>query len=268
MRKWTITEEGSEVCSSNSKTALSIHCVICYISQNDLSHAPFSCRKRILATSGDFLYRMQQPDSTVISEPSSRETSLSSCAASTVLSSSTSVPMDSKKPCQLKRLSVISVDYDSDHSDSLMNVKSLHKKDSRTVCLENETICDSPSTDSHSKHYFNCEKTNIDFDNSDLFFSPKKTETVVPQKSQTSTAADDIEADDFYIDDFDIDDFNDSDIPGYFDDPPPSSGPIASTVTTTVKEGGPSKSVWEKKPTTPAPASKPSNICSPGKSDG
>ncbi|XP_028287006.1 Bloom syndrome protein homolog isoform X2 [Parambassis ranga] len=277
--KKTITalDEPSDNCSNDQKNGqlFSIMESICALVDSIPEHEliALSCgselllkraqRKRILATSGDFLYRMQQPDSTVISEPSSRETSLSNCAASTVLSSSTSVPVDSRKSRQLKRSSVISVDYDSDHSDSLMNVKPLHKKDSRTICLENETICDSPSTDSHSKHYFNSDKTNIDFDNSDLFFSPKKTETVVPKKSQTFTAADNIEADDFYIDDFDIDDFNDSDIPGYFDDPPPSSGPNPSTVTTTVKEGGPSKSVWEKKPTTPAPASKPSNICSP-----
>lgn len=228
-------------------------------------------RKRILATGGVGLLRIQQPDSTVISEPSFKEKSSFSCASST-MSSSSSVPVDSKKPPQIRRSSVISVDYDSDHSDSIFNVKPVCSKDSRTTHVENETVCDSPSTHSLTTPYFNfSKKTSADLDGSDLFFSPKKPETVFQSKSNTPatiTAAEDIEPDDFYTDDFDIDDFNDSDIPDYFDEPPtPSvSGKSSSIVTTTVKEGGPSKSSWEKKPTTPAPAPKPSKICSPGKS--
>uniref|UniRef100_A0AAX7U4Y9 ATP-dependent DNA helicase n=1 Tax=Astatotilapia calliptera TaxID=8154 RepID=A0AAX7U4Y9_ASTCA len=118
--------------------------------------------------------------------------------------------------------------------------------------------------DSHrfTKPSFNIsEKSSIDLDGSDLFFSPKDSESGAQKKSNntpTFVAAEDEEMDDFYNDDFDIDDFNDSDIPDYFDEPQTSSA-----VTTAVKEGGPSKSSWEKKPTTPTSAPKPSTICSP-----
>ncbi|XP_028440718.1 Bloom syndrome protein homolog isoform X3 [Perca flavescens] len=214
-------------------------------------------RKRILATGGGSLLRMQQPDSTVISEPSFKEKSSFSCDMSSVLSSSSSVLLDSKKPAQTRRSSVISVDYDSDHSDSIINTQPLHSKSSATY-MKNQ----SPSTHSLTNPSFNfSQKTSTDLDGSDLFFSPKKPETVVQNKCNTpaaSTAAEDLEPDDFYIDDFDIDDLNDSDIPDYFDGPTNSS-----TVTTTAKEGGPSKFSWEKKPTTPAPTPKPSKISSP-----
>ncbi len=234
------------------------------ISQFGCNHLPFSHRKRILATGGDGLLRMQQPDSTMISEPSFKEKSFS-CDASSVMSSSSFVPVDSKKP-QISRSSVISVDYDSDHFDSLINVKPVLSKHSKSVYVENESVCDSPSTHSLRNSSFNfSKKTSTDLDGSDLFFSPKKPETVQTKSKTpaTITAADDIEPDDFYIDDFDIDDFNDSDIPDYYDEPSTSS--LSNTVTTTVKEGGPSKSSWEKKPTTPVSAPKPSNVCSPGK---
>lgn len=217
-------------------------------------------RKRILATGGGSFSRMQQPDSTVVSEHSFKEQSSFSCDTSSVMSSSCSVPVDSKKPPQIRRSSVISVDYDSDHSDNIWNVKPMQNKYSRTIHGDNDTICDSPATHSSTNPSFNfSKKTSTDLDSSDLFFSPKKPETVIPNKSKT-TAAEDI-PDDFYNDDFDIDDFNDSDIPDYFDEPPTSS--VSSTVPTTVKEGGPSKSSWEKKPTTPTAAPKPSKICSP-----
>lgn len=198
---------------------------------------------------------MQQPDSTVISEPSFK--SSFSCDSSSVMSSSISVPVESRKPPQIRKSSVLSVDYDSDHSDSILNTMP-----SGTIHVKNQSMCDSPSTLNLTNPSFNfSKKTSTDLDGSDLFFSPKKPETVVQNKSNTSAAEDLMEQDDFYNDYFDIDDFNDSDIPDYFDEPPNSS-----TVTTTVKEGGPSKSSWDKKPTTPAPAPKPSKICSPGKS--
>ncbi|XP_013765493.1 Bloom syndrome protein homolog [Pundamilia nyererei] len=215
-------------------------------------------RKRILATGGDCLFRMQQPDSTVISEPSFKETSFSSNG----VSSNCSVPVDSKKPPQHRRSSVISVDYDSDHSDSVIDIKPLDNKDSRAISVETDSICDSPSAHRFTKPSFNIsEKSSIDLDGSDLFFSPKDSESGAQKKSNntpTFVAAEDEEMDDFYNDDFDIDDFNDSDIPDYFDEPQTSSA-----VTTAVKEGGPSKSSWEKKPTTPTSAPKPSTICSP-----
>uniref|UniRef100_A0A3Q4HX61 RecQ-like DNA helicase BLM n=1 Tax=Neolamprologus brichardi TaxID=32507 RepID=A0A3Q4HX61_NEOBR len=214
-------------------------------------------RKRILATGGDCLFRMQQPDSTVISEPSFKETSFSSNS----VSSNSSVPVDSKKPPQHRRSSVISVDYDSDHSDSVIDLKPLDNKDSRAIGVETDSICDSPSAHRLTKPSFNIsEKSSIDLDASDLF-SPKESESGVQKKSNntpTFVAAEDEEMDDFYNDDFDIDDFNDSDIPDYFDEPQ-----TLSAVTTAVKEGGPSKSSWEKKPTTPTSAPKPSTICSP-----
>ncbi|XP_044048027.1 Bloom syndrome protein homolog isoform X2 [Siniperca chuatsi] len=212
-------------------------------------------RKRILAIGGGGLLRMQQPDSTVISEPSFKDTSSFSCDTSSVMSSSSSVPVDSKKPPQIRRSSAISVDYDTDHSDSIINVKPMHSKHSRTLYMENETICDSPSHSLTNPSFNFSKKTSTDLDGSDLF-SPKKPDTDFQNQCNTPatiTAAEDIEPDDFNIDDFDIDDFNDSDIPDYYDEPP--------TVTPRENEGGPSKSSWEKKPTTPAP--KPSKICSP-----
>ncbi|XP_041795024.1 Bloom syndrome protein homolog isoform X2 [Chelmon rostratus] len=216
-------------------------------------------RKRILATGGSGLLRMQQPDSTVISEPSFKETSSFSYDTSSLMSSNCSVSLDSKKPPQIRRSSVISVNYESD--DSITDVKPMHSKHSRTIQVENESMCDSPSTHTLTNPSFNfSKKTSTDLDGSDLFFSPKKQETAVQKKSKTS-AAEDIEPDDFYVDDFDIDDFNDSDIPDYLDKP--ETGQNSSTGTTTVKEGGSSKSSWDKKPTTPVAAGKPSNISSP-----
>uniref|UniRef100_A0A3P8TKN5 RecQ-like DNA helicase BLM n=1 Tax=Amphiprion percula TaxID=161767 RepID=A0A3P8TKN5_AMPPE len=223
-------------------------------------------RKRILATGDDSSFKMQQPDSTVASESSFKETSSSRCDTSSGVLYISSVPVDSKNAPQRSRSSVISVDYESDHSDSIIDLKPLHSNTSTTVCVENESFCDSPSAHSLIKPSFKfSKKESTDVEDPDLFFSPK-TETGVQTKTNTPTftAADDI-PDDFYIDDFDIDDFNDSDIPEYFDEPPTTSLSTqnSSTVTTTVKEGGPSKFSWERKPTTPVSAPKPSQICSP-----
>ncbi|XP_059190438.1 recQ-like DNA helicase BLM isoform X2 [Centropristis striata] len=218
-------------------------------------------RKRILATGGNCLLRIQQPDSTGVSEPSFKEKPSFSCDTSSVMSSSSSVPMDTKKPSQIRRSSGISVDYNSDHSDSIIHMNTLQVKNIETVNVTNQNTCDSPSAYSLASPSFNFKKTSTDLDGSNHFFSPKTPETVVQSKSKTpaaSTAAGDVEQDDFYNDYFDIDDFDDSDIPDYFDQPQSSS-----TMTTTVKEAGPSKSLWEKKPTTPAPTPKPSKICSP-----
>lgn len=211
---------------------------------------------------------MQQPDSTVNSEPNLKAKSLSGerCGASY---SGSAVPVDPKKP-QLKRSSVISVDYNSDQSDSIINVKPVKNTDSRGTFWESDSICYiSPSVQNVTKPSFHLsEKTSSDLDGSDLFFSPKKPETVTPSKLSTPaniTDGEDVEPDDFYDDDFDIDDFNDSDIPEYFDEPQTSSGTGRnfSTGATTMKEGG---APWERKPTTPVSAPKPSKICSPGKS--
>lgn len=213
---------------------------------------PSSCRKRILATGTGALLRTQLPDSTVISEPSSRGSSGFSCDTSTV-------PSVSKKPPQIRRSSVISLDYDSDHSDSIINKNPVHSK---AIHADNETICDSPSTYSLTTPSFNfSKKTSTDVDGSDLFFTPKKLETVVKNKPKSA-----VDPDDFYCDDFDIDDLSDSDIPQYFDEPPALSVPPQkpSTTTTTIKEGKPSTSSWEMKPATPASAPKAPKICSPG----
>lgn len=219
-------------------------------------------RKRILASGGDGLLRMQQPDSTVISEPSFKSLS---CDMSSVMSSSSFASVDSKKPPQIRRSSVISVDYDSDHSDSL---KPVNNKHSKSKYVEKESFCDSPSDHSLTNPSFDfSKKSSTDMDGSDLFFSPKRPES---RQNKTETPATittaDVEPDDFYMDDFDIDDFNDSDIPDYFDEPPTSSlsGQNSSAPATTVREGGPSKSSWEKRPTTPvSSAKKPPNVCSP-----
>ncbi|XP_029009012.1 recQ-like DNA helicase BLM isoform X2 [Betta splendens] len=223
-------------------------------------------RKRILATGGEALYKMQQPDSTVISEPCTKEKSVLSCDTSSIMSSSNSVSVDSKERLQMRRSSVISVD--SDHSGSVIDMQPFHNEDDGTMYMENKIVCDSPSTYSLTKPSFNFSKKGItDLDKSDLFFSPRKSETVVKSKANIPVTADpeDIEPDDFYDDDFDIDDFNVSDIPEYFDEPPPSAltGHNSSTATTKIKEGEPSKSLWEKKPTTPVSTPKPSKICSP-----
>ncbi|XP_041853170.1 Bloom syndrome protein homolog isoform X2 [Melanotaenia boesemani] len=207
-------------------------------------------RKRILATGGDSWIRMQQPDSTVISEASLIETSMKS--------------VDYKKCLQPGKSSVISLDYDSDYSDST-NLKPLGSKEARVISGGKDNICDSPSAHSQMKPPFNLsENTSEDLE---FFSSPKKAEVVLENESKTPlcTTTEAVEVDDFYTDDFDIDDFNDSDIPDYFDEPPASSvlNQNLNTVTAPVKEGGPSKSTWEKKQMTPVSAPKPSKICSP-----
>uniref|UniRef100_A0A8D3E4N3 RecQ-like DNA helicase BLM n=1 Tax=Scophthalmus maximus TaxID=52904 RepID=A0A8D3E4N3_SCOMX len=164
--------------------------------------------------------------------------------------------------------SVIPMNYDSHPSDSIIDAEPLHSKDSRTLHVEYESVCDSPSPHNLTESSFNfSKKPSTNLDGSDLFFSPKKQEAISRNKT-TAAATEDTGPDDFDIDDFDIDDFNDSDIPDYFDEPSTLSlsGQNSSTVSTTVREGGPSKSLWEKKPTTPASAPKPPKICSPGES--
>uniref|UniRef100_A0A673CQX9 RecQ-like DNA helicase BLM n=1 Tax=Sphaeramia orbicularis TaxID=375764 RepID=A0A673CQX9_9TELE len=216
--------------------------------------------QRILATGNDVFLRMQQPDSTVLSESSFKEKSPVSCD----LSSSRSTAANYQDPPQIRRSSVISVNYDSDPSNSVTNAKPSNKKNYQTVYTENESDFNSPSTNSLINQDYS-KKTLTDFEDSVLFFSPKKPEPVVqssgngnksnPSAATTTTEA--IDPDDFYIDDFDIDDFNDSDIPDYFDEPTTSSVSQQNTTpgATTVK-GGASKSLWEKKPATPAPARK------------
>lgn len=205
--------------------------------------------------------RMQQPDSTVLSEPSFKDKSSFSCDTSSLMSSNCSVSMDSKNPLQIRRSSAFSMEYDTDHSDSIINVKPLHSEHSRATHMESESIGDSPNP------YIDCsKKSSTDLNGSDLFFSTEKSETSAVQSKSKTSAVYNKEPDDFYDDDFDIDDFNDSDIPDYFDKTPTAPQQNSRTVTTTVKEGGPSKSTWERKPTTPVSAPKPSKISSPGKS--
>lgn len=175
------------------------------------------------------------------------------------MSSNCSQSLDSRKPSQIRRSSAISVDYYSDHSDRSLNVNPMNNK---IIHRENESVCDSPSARGLKNPLFDfSKKTSTDLDGSDLFFSPKRPEPVIQNQSKT---AGDVDPDDF--DDFDIDDLNDSDIPEYFDESPPL--PVLSqknsTISRTVKEGGPSTSSWDKKPATPASAPKPSKICSPG----
>lgn len=180
-----------------------------------------------------------------------------------------SLPLDTKTPQLSQRSSVISADRDSDCFNSA-TLKPWEKTDSRALYIEDDSICDSPSAHSFTKPLFNLlEKTSSNANDTDLFYSPKKSEDVVQGKSKTPTqvTAEDFEADDFYVDDFDIDDFNDSDIPDYFDEPSASSmlSQNRSTISAAVKEGESNKLAWDKKPVTPVSAPKPQKMYSPGK---
>lgn len=203
-----------------------------------------SCRKRILATGGCSLFRMQLPDSTVINEPDSKE---NSCFSSDTTG--------------IRRSLSVFADCNSEHSDSIIHVAPMSSKKSTNAQVDYEH-CDSPSTCT-AKKFLN---TSTNLDGSDLFFSPRREETSVKNVSRTS-ATENIQQDEFYGDDFDIDDLNDYDFPNYYEEPPPLSVTLQnpSTIERTIKEGGPTSSQWEKKPTTPPSAAKPSKICSPGK---
>ncbi|XP_071388298.1 recQ-like DNA helicase BLM [Centroberyx affinis] len=237
-------------------------------------------RKRILSNGSDASFRMQQPDSTVILEPGFKEKPSFTFNTPSIMSSTTCLPTDrgesSKKTLQLKRSSIISVDYDSsvlEESGSFVNsVKPAFTGDNGRTFVGSHSICDSPSAYSLANPSHNFSKnTNMSLDGSDLFYSPKRPAAIVQKSGSMDktavgiTATENKKTDDFYIDDFDIDDFNESDIPDYFDEPPSSSvsGQNSSTVTKTVREGGSNKSAWERKPATPPPAPKPSKICSP-----
>ncbi|XP_014848621.1 PREDICTED: Bloom syndrome protein isoform X1 [Poecilia mexicana] len=210
-------------------------------------------RKRILACGVDSL-RMPQPDSTVISDTSYKET-FSSYSASSLTSPSSSLFLDTKKPLNSQRSSVISVDCDSDYLDSASS-KPWNKREI--------SICDSPSAQSFTKPHFSLsEKTNSDVDDTDHFFAKKSEQ--LKSKTPTHAITTDFEEDDFDVDDFDIDDFNDSDIPDYFDEPPTSStwSENPNTTCAAVTKGGPNKASWDKKPLTPVSAPKPQKIYSP-----
>lgn len=225
-------------------------------------HFPFFSRKRILATGAGSLSKMQLPDSTVVSESSSRDSSSISCDTSSAMLSSLSTPSGSKKTIQ-SRSSLNKLNYESDHSDSTVKINPVHMKSAHA---DHETSCDSPSTYGLTNPSYNfSKKTSADVDASNLFFPPKKPETAVEKKPQAYLDLD-IDPNDFYDDYFDIDDLNDSDIPEYFDEPPAASAPPQkpSTSSAAIKEGGPSKSSWQKSPTTPVSAPKAPPISSPG----
>ncbi|XP_061679360.1 recQ-like DNA helicase BLM isoform X2 [Syngnathoides biaculeatus] len=225
-------------------------------------------RKRILITGGDAFLKPQQPDSTGICDPSLKDKSSNDTPSSFL-------PTVSKMTPQIRRPSVISLDCDSDHSDSIIKETPSRSENGRKSVVEMESNpeqCDSPSSSSISKTSHNLsslKNTHIDVDCDDLFFSPKKkTESIVQIKSTplaNVTATKSFQPDDFFIDDFDIDDLNDSDIPDYFDEPQNSAVPLKTPIAgpTAVKEGGPSRSSWQNKATTPGPAPKPTKICSP-----
>lgn len=216
-------------------------------------------RKRIIATGcGSFAFvKAQQPDSTVRSESSFKDKSQMRCDTP----SCSSTPAETKKSAHVRRSSVIYVDYDSDHSDSVIN------SNPRASYVGEESVCDSPSTYSFINQNFS-KSSSIDKDDSDLFFTPKKPAAVAQSRSSENNPPaekEDAVLDDFGDDDFDIDDLNDSDIPDYFDEPTSSwvSAQNSKSVITSIKEGGPSKSLWEKKPTTPAQAPKLAKMCYP-----
>ncbi|KAJ0029652.1 hypothetical protein NQD34_004649 [Periophthalmus magnuspinnatus] len=210
-------------------------------------------RKRIIATGGgrDTLYKSQQPDSTVLSESSFKE------------KSPVSTPASGSAPVRFKRSSVISVDYDSDPSDSVIESKPLQNQTKRPAFVE-EIVCDSPS--SHRPPTQTFPKTSsIDLEDPDVFFTLKKPSDVTQSSGKrTESAMDNFVPDDF-DDDFDIDDLNDSDIPEYFDEPTSSSvsGPSSRPINTSIKEGSTRQSSWEKNAPTPAPVPKQAKIFSP-----
>uniref|UniRef100_A0A096LSR1 RecQ-like DNA helicase BLM n=1 Tax=Poecilia formosa TaxID=48698 RepID=A0A096LSR1_POEFO len=186
--------------------------------------------------------RMPQPDSTVISDTSYKET-FSSYSASSLTSPSSSLFLDTKKPL---------------NSQNSASSKPWNKREI--------SICDSPSAQSFTKPHFSLsEKTNSDVDDTDHFFAKKSEQ--LKSKTPTHAITTDFEEDDFDVDDFDIDDFNDSDIPDYFDEPPTSStwSENPNTTCAAVTKGGPNKASWDKKPLTPVSAPKPQKIYSPGK---
>uniref|UniRef100_A0A3P9JLI6 ATP-dependent DNA helicase n=1 Tax=Oryzias latipes TaxID=8090 RepID=A0A3P9JLI6_ORYLA len=133
-----------------------------------------------------------------------------------------------------RRPSVISLDYDSDHSDRTA-FNPLSSKSSRAICVEDESICDSLSTPRLLKRPCFSESTSRLDEDDAHFFSPKKPVSVEQNKSKTPTCttADNTETDDFYFDDFDIDDFDESDIPEYFEEAPTSSVPRQNSSTAT-----------------------------------
>lgn len=211
-----------------------------------------SSRKRILATGAGSLSKMQLPDSTVVSEPSSRDTSGISCDTSSAVSSSLTAGGGSRKTTR-GRSSLNN--YESDHINAAL-VESAR--------ADNEISCDSPSA-------YGLANPSVSFSKktsagaSELFFSPKKPESAAEKKPQAHIDLD-IDPNDFYDDYFDIDDLSDSDIPQYFDEPPATSAappqkPPASSAA--VREGGPSRSSWQN-PTTPVSAAKAPPISSPG----
>lgn len=214
-------------------------------------------RKRILATGAGSLSKMQLPDSTVVSEPGSLDSSSVSCDTSNAVFSSLSAPTGFKKNTQ-SRSSLSNLNFES---DSMVKVNPLQSKSGHA---DYETSCDSPSTYGLTNASSNYSKTTSSMEASDLFFSPKKQDTAAEKKPHANIDLD-IDPNDFYDDYFDIDDLSDSDIPQYLDDPPATSAPPQkpSTSNTTIREGGPSKSSWQKNPSTPVSAPKPPQICSP-----
>lgn len=207
-----------------------------------------SCRKRILATGGCSLFRMQLPDSTVVNEVDSKENPRFSTDASGV-----------------RRSSSVFADCSSEHSDSIIPAAPISSKKSTTAQADYER-CDSPSARTVKNAHLEFSDAGADLGGLDLFFSPKRQETSLKNTPRTS-ASEDAERDDFYDDDFDIDDLNDYDFPSYYEEPPPSpvTSPNPRTLDRTIREGGPTTSPWEKKPATPPSAPKPSIVSSPGK---
>uniref|UniRef100_A0A3Q2D7D7 BLM RecQ like helicase n=1 Tax=Cyprinodon variegatus TaxID=28743 RepID=A0A3Q2D7D7_CYPVA len=161
--------------------------------------------------------------------------------------------------------SVISIDHDSDCFDD-SSLKPWQRRDSRTIYVEDDSVCDSPSANSFTKPPVNIEKLSSDANDANLSFPTTLDNVQEKSKTPTHAATTDFEEDDFYMDDFDIDDFNDSDIPDYFDEPQTKNvTKNLSTPSAAVKEEGANKSSWNKKPVTPVAASKPQKIYSPGK---
>ncbi|XP_072291066.1 recQ-like DNA helicase BLM isoform X2 [Eucyclogobius newberryi] len=249
-------------------------------------------RKRIIAIGGgrDSFLKSQQPDSTVLSESSSKD------------KSPVGTPLSGSARFQFRRSSVICVDYDADPSDGVTEDEPLQKKNKRPSFVEEDVVCDSPSTHKPPTQTFLNKSSSME--DPDLFFTPKKPSGLAQSSGKRTEMGnfkpddfkpddfgpddfgpndfgpddfgpddfgpddfgpDDFGPDDFGDDDFDIDDLNDSDIPGYFDEPTSSfvSGSSSKPVNTSIKEGSSSKASWDKKAPTPTPTQKKSTVCSP-----
>ncbi|XP_056454234.1 recQ-like DNA helicase BLM isoform X1 [Gadus chalcogrammus] len=224
-------------------------------------------RKRIIAIGNNAPFSRQQPDSTVMVEPSVKKQTYACVTPST-----TPIP---QRPIPFKRSSIVSNDSRDDalfdDSDCYINTfQSPCIPDSRSVPARtkfpegnrrtfgsqsiSDSLIDSPSNQSP----YVPKNKNAQLDSSDLFFSPKSPATDVKRCSSitmgTTPRAAYTDPKDGFVDDFDIDDFDEMDIPDYFGEPQSSSMGSSTAV------AKPVYSSTQRLPATPVSAPKPTII--------